>query len=51
MIYFLVKDNIEMGWHRGSEVQSIIIKVEAGQHLGRQDVGRVESFISSSEIC
>jgi hypothetical protein len=38
-------------WLIGSEVQSIIIKVETWQHPGTHGKGRAESFISSSEGC
>jgi hypothetical protein len=38
-----------LGWLTGLEVQFIIIKVEAGQHLGMRDAGRVESYTYSSE--
>jgi hypothetical protein len=36
------------GWLTGSGVQSIIIKVGAGQHLGRHGAGGAESSTSSS---
>jgi hypothetical protein len=39
------------GWLTGSEVQSIITKVGAGQHPGRNDTGKAESSTSSSEGC
>jgi hypothetical protein len=42
-----MKDNIYLGWLTGSEVQSIIIKVGAGQH----GAGNDESSTSSSEDC
>jgi hypothetical protein len=40
-------------WSRltGSEVQSIIFKVEIWQHLGRHGAGGAESSTSSSEGC
>jgi hypothetical protein len=38
----LIKDNI-WGWLTDSEVQSIIIKMEAWQHPGRHGAGGVES--------
>ena len=39
------------GWLAGSEVQSIIIKAGAWQHLGSHDAGRAESSTSSFEVC
>jgi hypothetical protein len=38
----LIKDNI---------FQSIIIKVEAWQHLGKHGSGKAKNFTSSSEEC
>jgi hypothetical protein len=37
------------GWLTGSEVQSIIIKVEAWQHPGRHGAGGAEGSTSSSK--
>jgi hypothetical protein len=45
------KDNIIWGWFIGSEVRSIIIKVEAWEHLSRHGAGAAESPTSSSEGC
>jgi hypothetical protein len=45
----LIKDNINWGWLTGSEVQSIITKAGAWQHLVRHGAGRAESSTSSSE--
>jgi hypothetical protein len=39
------------GWLTSSEVQSVIIKVGAWQHLGRYGEDRAESSTSSSEGC
>jgi hypothetical protein len=39
------------GWLTGSEVQSIIIKGETGQHPGRHSAGGTESSTSSFEGC
>jgi hypothetical protein len=39
------------GWLTGSEIQSIIIKVGAWQHLHRHGIGGDESSTSSSEGC
>ena len=46
----LLKTTFNWGWFIGSEVQSIIINVGAGQHLGRHDAGRAESSTSSPEV-
>jgi hypothetical protein len=46
-----IKDSISLGLATGSEVQSIIIKTEAWQCLGRYDAGGAESSTSSSEGC
>jgi hypothetical protein len=45
----LIRTIFNWGWLTGSEVQSIIIKAGAWQHLGRHDVGGAESSTSSSE--
>jgi hypothetical protein len=46
------KDNISLGLaYTGSEVQSMIIKVEEQQLLGRHGAGGAESSTSSSEGC
>ena len=47
----LVRTTFNLGWLTGSEVQSIIIKVGAEQHLGRHGAGGAESSTSSSEDC
>jgi hypothetical protein len=47
----LIRTTLNWGWHIGSEVQSIIIKVEARQHPGRHDAGGAESSASSFEGC
>jgi hypothetical protein len=44
----LIKTAFNWGWLTGSEVQSIIIKVGAWQHLGRHGAGGAESSMSSS---
>jgi hypothetical protein len=43
------KNNINWGWLTGSEVQSIIIKVEAWQYPGRHGAGRAENSTSSTK--
>jgi hypothetical protein len=45
----LIRTTCNWGWLTGSEVQSIIIKVEAWQDPGRHDAGVVESSTSSSK--
>jgi hypothetical protein len=45
----LKRTTLNRGWLTGSEVQSIIIKVGAGQHPGRHGAGGAESSTSSSE--
>jgi hypothetical protein len=45
----LIRTIFNFGWLTGSEVQSIIIKVGTGQHLGRPGAGRAESSTSLSE--
>jgi hypothetical protein len=47
----LMRMTFHWGWLTGSEVQSIIIKAGAWQHLGRNGAGRAESSTSSSEGC
>jgi hypothetical protein len=47
----LIRTTFNCGWLSGSEVQSITIKVETGQHPGRHGAGGVESSTSSSEGC
>jgi hypothetical protein len=47
----LIRTTFNWGWLTGSEVQSIIIKVEAVQHLGRHGAGGAESSASSSGDC
>jgi hypothetical protein len=47
----LISITFNQGWLTGSEVQSIISKVGAGQHLGRHGAGDAESSSSSSEGC
>jgi hypothetical protein len=47
----LIRTTFNWGWLTGSEVQSITIKVETWQHLGRLGAGRTESSTSSSEGC
>jgi hypothetical protein len=47
----LTRTTFNWGWLTGSEVQSIIIKVGAWQHLGRHGSGGAESSTSSSEGC
>jgi hypothetical protein len=47
----LIKTTSNWGWLTGLEVQSIIIKAGAGQHLGRHGAGEAESFTSLSEGC
>jgi hypothetical protein len=47
----LIKTTFNWGWLKGSEVQSIIIKVGAWQHPGRHGAGRAESSTSSSKGC
>jgi hypothetical protein len=46
----LIKTTFHWSWLTGSEVQSIIIKVEAWQHPGSHGAG-AESSTSSSEAC
>jgi hypothetical protein len=41
----LIKDNIYLWLLTGSEIQSIIIKVGAWQHLGRHGTSRAKSFL------
>jgi len=45
----LIRTTLNWGWLTGSEVHSIIIKVEAWQHPGRRGARRAESSTSSSE--
>jgi hypothetical protein len=45
----LEKTTFNWGWFKGSEVQSIIIKVGTWQHPGRHGTGGAESSTSSSE--
>jgi hypothetical protein len=45
----LIKTTFNWAWLTDSEVQSIVIKVRAWQHLGRQDAGGDESSTSCSE--
>jgi len=47
----LIRTTFNQDWLTGSEVQSVIIKVGAGQNLGRHDAGGAESSTSSSEGC
>jgi hypothetical protein len=47
----IIRTTLNWGWLTGSEVQSIIIKVEAWQCPGRHGAGGAESPISSSEGC
>jgi hypothetical protein len=47
----LIKTTFNWGWLTGSEVQSIIIKVEAWQYPGRHGTGGAESSMSSSKGC
>jgi hypothetical protein len=47
----LIRTTFNWGWLTGSEVQSIIFKAGAGQHLGRYGAGGAESSTSSSEGC
>jgi hypothetical protein len=47
----LVRTVFNWGWLTGLEVQSIIIKVGACQHLGRHGTGEAESSTSLSEGC
>jgi hypothetical protein len=46
---FLIRTTFNWGWLPGSEVQSIIIKVAAWQHLGRQGTKGTEGSTSSSK--
>jgi hypothetical protein len=45
----IIQTTFNWGWLTGSEVQTIIIKVETWQHPGRRGPGRAESSISCSE--
>jgi hypothetical protein len=45
------KTTFNWGWLTDSEVQSIIIKVGAWQHPGRDGKGRAESSTTSSKGC
>jgi hypothetical protein len=45
----LIRTTFNWDWLTGLEVQSIIIKVGAWQHPGRNDAGEAESSTSSSE--
>jgi hypothetical protein len=45
----LIRTTFNWGWLIGSEIQSIVIKVGAWQHLGRHGTGRAERSTSSSE--
>jgi hypothetical protein len=47
----LIRITFNWGWLKGSEVQSIIIKVGPWQHSGRHGAGGDESSTSSSESC
>ena len=44
-----IRTTFNLGWLRGSEVQSIIIKAGAWQHPGRHGTGGADSSTSSSE--
>jgi hypothetical protein len=46
-----IKTTFSWDWLTGSKIQSIIIKVEAGQHPGRHGAGEAESSTSSPEGC
>jgi hypothetical protein len=45
----MTKKTFNWSWLTGSEVQSIIVKLETWQHLGRHGAGGAESSTSSSE--
>jgi hypothetical protein len=47
----LIRTTFNWGWFTGSEVQSIIVKAGAWQHLGRHGAGGAESSTSSSKGC
>jgi hypothetical protein len=48
----LIKTTFNWGWLTGSEVQSIIVKVEAWQYPGRIGAGKAEEIsTSSSKSC
>jgi hypothetical protein len=47
----LIRTTFNWSWLTGSEVQSIIIKVETWQHPGRHGAGRAERPTTSSEGC
>ena len=47
----LIKTTFNWAWLTDSEVQSIVIKVRAWQHLGRHGTGRAESSTSQSKGC
>jgi hypothetical protein len=47
----LIRTTFNPGWLTGSEIQPIVIKVGAQQHLGRHGTGGAESSTSSSEGC
>jgi hypothetical protein len=44
----LIRTTFHWGWLTGSEIQSVIIKVEEWQHPGRHGAGGDERFTSSS---
>ena len=46
-----IRTTFNWGWHTGSKVQPIIIKVGAWRHPGRHGAGGAESSASSSEGC
>jgi hypothetical protein len=47
----LIKTTFNWGWLTGSEVKSIIIKVEAWHYPGRHGTEGAESSMSSSKGC
>jgi hypothetical protein len=47
----LIRTTFNWGWLTGSEVQSIIIKAETWQYLGRHGTGGAESSTTLSEGC
>jgi len=47
----LIRTTFNWGWLTGSEIQSIIIKAGAWQHLGRHGAGGAENSASSFGDC
>jgi hypothetical protein len=47
----LIRTTFNWCWLTGSEVQSIIIKVESWQYPGRHGAGGAQNSTSSSEGC